>query len=336
MTTSAQLKALFESHLEHDNERFITYGMQIAAHEAKVGHSKLAQELRGLIDTARKKRDYAEAGNAIPLVQPQGELARLLSATYPKNRLSEMILSPDIANRLDRVIDEQRHIEQITAYGLEPRRKFLLIGPPGTGKTLTAFALAGELHLPLFIIRLESIITKFMGETSAKLRIVFDALQKHRGIYLFDEFDSIGAMRAAVNDVGEIRRVLNSFLQFIDHDCSNSMILAATNYPAMLDYALFRRFDDVIEYTLPERKQAIALIKNKLTGFILPDMDFVFLSKHAEGLSFAEISRACEDAIKEKIISSKEFVTLKAVSRMLDERKKYHSRITSTYDTKRV
>ncbi len=336
MATSAQLKALFESYIEHDDERFITYGMQIAAHEAKLGHGKFAQELRQLIDAARKKRDSAPEGKAVPLVQPQGELARLLSASYPKTRLSEMILADDISARLDRVIKEQRHIEQITAHGLEPRRKFLLIGPPGTGKTMTAFALAGELHLPLFVIRLESIITKFMGETAAKLRIVFDALQKHRGIYLFDEFDSIGAMRAAGNDVGEIRRILNSFLQFIDHDCSNSMILAATNHPQMLDYALFRRFDDVIEYSLPDAKQIRQLIENRLAGFSEDGINYADLAKRADGLSFAEITRACEDAIKEKIIMRKEVVGAKAVARMLDERKKYHSRMTSTYDTGRA
>jgi SpoVK/Ycf46/Vps4 family AAA+-type ATPase len=331
MATSAQLKALFESYLEHNDERFITYGMQIAAHEAKLGHGKFAQELRQLIDAARKKRDSVETGKSVPLIQPQGELARVLSASYPKNRLSEMILADDVAARLDRVIKEQRHIEQITAHGLEPRRKFLLIGPPGTGKTLTAFALAGELRLPLFVIRLESIITKFMGETSAKLRLVFDALQKYRGIYLFDEFDSIGAMRAAVNDVGEIRRVLNSFLQFIDNDCSNSMILAATNHPDMLDYALFRRFDDVIEYSLPDNKQIIALIQNILAGFVESTFNYIACAKHAAGLSFAEITRACEDAIKEKIITRKETIIASAVERMLDERKKYHSRITSNY-----
>ncbi|NLP00917.1 MAG: ATP-binding protein, partial [Fibrobacter sp.] len=183
---------------------------------------------------------------------------------------------------------------------------------------------------------LESIITKFMGETAAKLRIVFDALQKHRGIYLFDEFDSIGAMRAAGNDVGEIRRILNSFLQFIDHDCSNSMILAATNHPQMLDYALFRRFDDVIEYSLPDAKQIRQLIENRLAGFSEDGINYADLAKRADGLSFAEITRACEDAIKEKIIMRKEVVGAKAVARMLDERKKYHSSMTSTYDTGRA
>jgi SpoVK/Ycf46/Vps4 family AAA+-type ATPase len=336
MATSAQLKALFESYSKQDDERFITYGMQIAAHEAKLGHGKFARELRQLIDTARKRRDSVDSGNAVPLVQPQGELARLLSASYPKTRLSEMIFSEDISLRLDRIIKEQRHIEEISAHGLEPRRKFLLIGPPGTGKTMTAFALAGELRLPLFVIRLESIITKFMGETSAKLRLVFDALQKHRGIYLFDEFDSIGAMRAAGNDVGEIRRILNSFLQFIDHDSSNSMILAATNHPQMLDYALFRRFDDVIEYALPDTKQSKQLIENRLVGFTENRINYTPLAKHAEGLSFAEITRACDDAIKEKIIMQKSAIELDSIIRMLDERKMYHSRMTSTYNNGHV
>jgi SpoVK/Ycf46/Vps4 family AAA+-type ATPase len=328
MATSSQIKALFESYLERDDERFQTYAMQIAAHEARLGHGKLAQELRELLDNARKKQTRADLiSKTIPLVQPQGELARLLSASYPTTRLSEMILSDEIASHFDRIINELRHIEQIAAHGLLPRRKFLLIGPPGTGKTMTAFALAGELHLPLFVIRLESIITKFMGETSAKLRIVFDALQKHRGIYLFDEFDSIGAMRTAINDVGEIRRVLNSFLQFIDHDSSDSMILAATNHPQILDYALFRRFDDVIEYALPDKAQIQKLIENKLAGFAGADIDYKELAVTSDGLSFAEIARACEDAIKEMIISDKQKVTETTLARMIDQRKKYLLRI---------
>ena len=197
---------------------------------------------------------------------------------------------------------------------------------------MTAFALAGELHLPLFIIRLESIITKYMGETSAKLRMVFDSLQKHRGVYLFDEFDSIGAMRALNNDVGEIRRVLNSFLQFIDHDCSNSMILAATNHPKMLDYALFRRFDDVIEYSLPDNLQISELLKNKLAGFVAENIDYSALAKNAKDLSFAEITRACEDSIKEMIIARKKCVTEQIINQMLQERIRYHSKILNNYN----
>jgi SpoVK/Ycf46/Vps4 family AAA+-type ATPase len=336
MATSAQIRALFESYLERDDDRFQTYAMQIAAHEAKLGHGIFAQELRELLDNAKRKRNQAEiSGKTIPLVQPQGELAQLLSASYPKTRLSEMILSDEIGSHIDRIINELRHFEQIAAHGLSPRRKFLLIGPPGTGKTMTAFALAGELHLPLFVIRLESIITKFMGETSAKLRMVFDALQKHRGVYLFDEFDSLGAMRAATNDVGEIRRILNSFLQFIDHDKSESMILAATNYPQLLDYALFRRFDDVIEYTLPTKTQIQKLIQNKLAGLVGPDFDNKESATSADGLSFAEIARACEDAIKEMIISDKQEITETTLTRMIDQRKKYHSRMENTYPKQR-
>ena len=117
---------------------------------------------------------------------------------------------------------------------------------------MSASALAGELHLPLFTIVLDGLITKFMGETAAKLRLIFEAISQTRGVYLFDEFDALGSERASGNDVGEIRRVLNSFLQFLEQDQSDSLIVAATNHPKLLDRALFRRFDDVIEFALPD------------------------------------------------------------------------------------
>ena len=328
MATSAQLKALVKSYADGDDNRFYTYAMQIAAHEARAGHGKLAKELREIIDAAKQKKDKVTLSQkTLPIVRPKGELSKLLSASYPKIRLSEMILDNEVSERLNRIIKEQRQIEILQSHGLAPRRKFLLLGPPGTGKTMTASALAGELHLPLFVIRLDGVITKFMGETSAKLRLVFDAIKQHRGIYLFDEFDSIGTMRALINDVGEIRRILNSFLQFIDLDDSDSMILAATNHPDMLDYALFRRFDDVIEYNLPERENRLRLLENKLTGFCIPKLDWGKLANESKGLSYAEISRACEDSVKETIINHKKKVTQKVITRMLAERKKYHIKI---------
>lgn len=329
MATSSQIKALFESYVDHDDDRFVTYALQIAAHEAKLGHGNFAKELKEILDLAQKKRSkFDYLASPTPLIQPKGDLAQLFSASYPKTHLSEMILSDEVSSHLNRIIEEQSHIEQIKAHGLGPRRKMLLVGPPGTGKTMTAFALAGELQLPLFVIRIESIITKFMGETAAKLRSVFDALQKHRGVYLFDEFDSIGAMRTATNDVGEIRRVLNSFLQFIDGDDSNSMILAATNHPQILDYALFRRFDDVIEYSLPNNKQIAKLLENRLVGFSNSTIKYDKLASCAQGLSYAEITRACEDAIKEKIVTKRDSVTGSMLERMLAERKKYISRVS--------
>ncbi len=165
------------------------------------------------------------------------------------------MLSPGTKRKLDRVIREHKAIQVIRSSGLAPRRKLLLSGKPGTGKTLTASALAGELGLPLFVVRLDGLITKFMGETAAKLRLVFETLTQTRGVYLFDEFDSIGSARGLTNDVGEIRRVVNSFLQMVEQDHSDSLVIAATNHVGILDHALFRRFDDVIEYELPDKSR---------------------------------------------------------------------------------
>lgn len=162
-----------------------------------------------------------------------------------------MVLPKETEMRLGRVILEHRKRNELFLYQLLPRRKLLLIGPPGIGKSMTAQALAGDLHLSLFTVTLEGVISKYMGETAAKLRLIFDAADAMPGVYFFDEFDAIGAKRTSVNDVGEIRRVLNSFLQFLENDKSESLIVAATNHPNLLDPALFRRFDDVIEYSLP-------------------------------------------------------------------------------------
>ena len=186
------------------------------------------------------------------MVRPRGEVADC-QVTYPKTRLNDLVLAPRTRKVLERVIREHKTIRDIRAHGLAPRKKLLLVGPPGTGKTMTASAIAGELALPLFTVRLNQLITRYMGETAAKLRLVFDAIAQTRAVYLFDEFDSIGSERGLSNDVGEIRRVVNSFLQMVEHDTSDSLIIAATNHPKILDGALFRRFDDIIRYIFPRQ-----------------------------------------------------------------------------------
>jgi SpoVK/Ycf46/Vps4 family AAA+-type ATPase len=336
MASADQLKALLKSHIEGDEGRFFSIAMQVAAHEAKLGHGKLAEELRDLIDAAKSHgRSTAFQDNLIPISKPRGELSGLLTVSYPKARLSDMILEDTVAVKLQRTVKEQRLYSRLQEHGLSPRRKLLLVGPPGTGKTMTAAVLAGELGIPLFLVRLDTLITKFMGETAAKLRQVFDAVGTVRGIYFFDEFDAIGSQRGLANDVGEIRRVLNSFLQMIEQDQSNSVIIAATNHPEILDYALFRRFDDVVEYGLPDQARIMAMLKSRLAGFRPSKSIWKNAAEHALGLSYADIARAADEAIKNAVIHEQASITVTDLVQTLVERKQMSARLAGNKENGR-
>jgi SpoVK/Ycf46/Vps4 family AAA+-type ATPase len=166
---------------------------------------------------------------------PRGDLAEFLFASYPSERLNSVILPQLIGEELAHIVFETRMREKLEEKGLKPRRRILLSGPPGTGKTMSAHSLAGELQFPLFSVMLHGLITKFMGETAQKLKLVFDAIKSTRGVYLFDEIDALAATRGDGNDVGEARRVLNSFLQFLDEDTGPSIVIATTNLAEILD-----------------------------------------------------------------------------------------------------
>lgn len=320
MANSDQLKALLRSHAEGDNRHFYSVAMQMAAHEAKQGHGKLAEELRELIDAAKTRHNASGTDGAIPIARPKGELAGLLNVSYPSRRLKDMVLSEPLQQSLERVLKEQRHLSKLRSHGLHPRRKLLLVGPSGTGKTMTASALAGELGIPLFVVRLDALITKYMGETAAKLRQVFDAMTSTRGVYFFDEFDAIGSQRGMANDVGEIRRILNSFLLMIEQDESNSVIVAATNHPDILDEALFRRFDDMVEYQVPSKEEAQALLRMRLAVYVKSKKDLTDLAIQSTGLSHAEIARAIDDAIKEAVMHDQVIIPAEALRLLLQQR----------------
>jgi SpoVK/Ycf46/Vps4 family AAA+-type ATPase len=327
MASADQIKALLRSHQQGDDEHFYAVAMQLAAHQAKLGHGKLAEELRAIIDDAKSRRSVqGMTRKPVAINRPRGELAGLLQVTYPQSRLGDMVLDEATAERLRRILKEQRNFAKIRQHGLVPRRKLLLVGPPGTGKTMTAAALAGELGIPLFLVRLDALITKFMGETAAKLRQIFGAISEVRGVYFFDEFDAIGSHRGSMNDVGEMRRVLNSFLQMIEQDASSSVIVAATNHPEILDYALFRRFDDVVEYSLPQREQIISVLKSKLSFFENPKLCWAHLAEVAEGLSYAEITRVAEEAVKDAIIHDRTKITEAELDRIFGERQAVRAR----------
>lgn len=320
MTAAKHLIALLRSHIAGDDEQFLTVALQVAAHEARQGHGKLAIQLRELVDEARS-RNSAVLKRPVPLAQPKGDLAALLSASYSDTRLASMVLAEELEQRLRRIVVEQRQVHRLREHGLSARRKILLIGPPGSGKTMTAAALAGELGLPLFTVLFESLITRFMGETAAKLRLVFDAMQAARGVYFFDEFDAIGARRGERNDVGEIRRVLNSFLQFLEKDESEGLIVAATNHPELLDPALFRRFDDVIHYGLPSPEISVRILQTRLSTFKTSGVDWKGAAADAEGLSQAEIARAADEAAKRAVLADRKSVTGEDLKLAIAERK---------------
>jgi len=308
MAAAEHIKNLIKFFGDGDDDRFYSVALQIAASEAKKGHTAIAQELKLLIEKAKKNREYQflDRNKTIPILQPKRELKELIDVFQPQIKLKDMILAPEVKDSLNRVIQEQQNWDTLQKYNLRPRRKLLLIGPPGCGKTMTAQAIAGELRIPVFIVRLDGIVSKYMGESIAKLRLIFDAMPENRGVYLFDEFDSIGSHRNQGQDLGEIKRILNSFLINIEKDQSNSIIIAATNMPEMLDKALFRRFDDVINYPLPAQQEIEATLIKNLQGFSFEHkVNWSEISKNALGLNYSEITSACEDALKEMILSSK-------------------------------
>jgi SpoVK/Ycf46/Vps4 family AAA+-type ATPase len=186
---------------------------------------------------------------------------------------------------------------------------------------MTAHVLAKELHLTLHTIQMDRLLTKFMGESSAKLRLVFEMIQRECGAYLFDEFDAIGGERASDSDVGEMRRVLNAFLQLIDQDRSDSLIIAATNIPKLLDRALSRRFNDVLRYEVPQPADRKRLIANVLGCFLAQRFTWKQVIEQSEGLSHAEIDHACRDAIKDAILSEQSKVTAAKLLPILEERR---------------
>lgn len=321
MASGDQIKALLRAFREQDQEQVLSLALQIAANEAKAGHGKLASDLRAFVNEVKASTGFIKPVQPVAINQPRGELADLISVAYPHIRLVDLVMRHELRHQLEKVLREQRESARIREIGLVPRHKLMLVGPPGTGKTLSASALAGELRLPLFTVRLDGLFTRYMGETAVKLNLIFESIAQVRGVYLFDEFDALGSQRGMQNDVGEIRRVLNSFLQLIEKEKSQSLLIAATNHPQILDEALFRRFDDIIHYELPSPELAVELIKSKLSIFIKHDFNWDEIANKVKGLSYADLTRISEDTIKDAIIHFQKDLMTSDVLRAIQERK---------------
>jgi len=327
--STKQIVALLNSHVDGDEEQFLSIALQIAAAEARLGQTENAERLKKLV---QKARDRSAAGQpkgqaAIPLARPRGELQGLVESSYPKTKLDSMVLADNVRRRLTRIVRQQADRATLRAHGQVPATHVLLVGPAGTGKTMTAAALAGELNLPLFTVRLEALFSRFFGETAGKLRLLFDQIAQTRAVYLLDEFDAIGAQRGDPNDVGEIRRVLNSVLAFMEEpNSTDSLVMAATNHSEILDKALARRFDEVVEYTVPDIDAAKLLLERRLGKFKPQARNWSKLAPLVAGLSQAELVRAADAVVKDVILEGGSKVTVEALGAALADRQAFRGR----------
>lgn len=320
MSNTKAILALLRSRAEGDDDAFYSIALQIAAAEARQGRRTTAEELRQEIDKARAQNSRG-ASVPIPFANPRGSLEGLLEMREARYKFKDVVLNERLIGRFEDVLRQQRRRDWLREHAKIPSRRLLFVGPPGSGKTMSAEAVAGELHLPLFIIRLEGLITRYMGETAAKLRLIFDETAKRRGVYLFDEFDAVGGQRTAVNDVAEMRRVLNSFLQFMEEgNSTDSIIICSTNHPSLLDRALLRRYDQVLEFDSPTSAQIKQLISTNIVPMQVAKPDWRAIVQSAEGLSQSEIVRAADDAVKMAILDERKSVSTNDIVSRLQER----------------
>ena len=297
MATADQILSLIRNHLNNDDTQFRKVALQISAVEARSGHAIVARTIQELLN--QKKTSLG----TVRLVSKNKDIDDLLLQVDTYDDMTSLVLNQELKEKLDRVIKEYLKKETLSKYGLANRRKLLLYGASGTGKTMTASALAKEFNLPFFVVRTEKVVTKFMGETGQKLGRIFDFINEVPALYLFDEFDAIGSQRGMDNEVGEQRRILNTFLQLLERDDSDSFIIAATNSIESIDKAMFRRFDDVIEYKLPDREQRLALLREYL--YTAKDLDFSSAEPLFDGMSHAEIKMVCSDIFKESLLNDR-------------------------------
>ena len=330
VSNAKQILAMLRSRAEGDEDAFFSIALQVAAAEARQGRRETAQEMREEINKARAR--YSR-GASVPIAfaTPRGNLEGLLEMRAARFKLKDVILDERLLARFSDILRQQRKRDWLREYGKVPNRRILFIGPPGSGKTMSAEALAGELSLPLFIIRLEGLITRYMGETAAKLRLVFDETARRRGVYLFDEFDAVGGQRTATNDVAEMRRVLNSFLQFMEEPTStDSVIICSTNHPSLLDRALLRRYDQVLEFDTPTADQIKQLIVSNVGPMKLVRPTWNKIIDAAEGLSQSEVVRAADDAVKTAILDERKELTTENILERLHERRSMRTAFLDT------
>ncbi len=308
------IENLIVAHCSGEESAFKDAVERLAFDEEKKGNVLLAGKIRKAYALKRKtsknipemgastfSSQSASLGNTTP--RDKDSLLELYEIVNPELKLKDVILPESQRNIIEKVINEQRNAEELINHGMEPVNRMLLCGPPGCGKTMTAYALGHELNLPIAYVRLDGLVSSYLGQTSTNLRKVFDSVRNQRIILFLDEFDAIAKKRDDSNELGELKRVVTTLLQNFDNMPSNVFLVAATNHEQLLDPAIWRRFNVTITLDLPNEKQRYSLIEKWLNEYSVDEkLDIETIAKISGGLNGAELKELCSAAAKHYLI----------------------------------
>lgn len=299
------LKRMIKSHHARDDESFADAVQQVIAAERRQGHARIADDLEQALGSAGQSSTRGRTeGLATVRELPRSRADELpfVETSASDRTLDHIVLAEETAAHVTRFLKEYGHRARLAAHGLAPARKLLFHGPPGNGKTLCAEVIAGELGLPLHYVRFDALIASYLGETAGNLRKVFDLAKRRAGVLFFDEVDAIARTRDERDDVGELKRVVNSFLQMLDGDASVGPVIAATNHERSLDDAIWRRFDDVIYFPTPDRAQLKEYLSRRLRVVERRDVSIDEAAKRCDGLCLSDVARITTDALKTMVL----------------------------------
>lgn len=305
MARADLLKKLFSSFNNNDRELFTKTAHEIIADERKKNHSILADDLEMVLNGAKKHYRHSMTTMKTVVAQNTDKEARLVEIVYPDKYFDDVILPQEKVLQLEEVIREFQNWDILISNGVAPINKLLFYGPPGCGKTLCASILAAEIGVPLMYVRFDALVSSYLGETASNIRKVFDLAKNDSFVILFDEFDAIGRSRNDTTEHGEIKRVVNTFLQQLDNFKGRSIIIAATNFEQSLDYAIWRRFDDTIRFDLPSNDEKIKLFALRLKQFNGPTHAFETFLGATEKFSHADVENICKTIMRKCILAGK-------------------------------
>lgn len=292
----------------------------IIAEERAKQHHVLADRLAKVLTSFIQERNgngNREALNYKTKVQD------FFNEKIPEWRLEDLVLQPETKEVILEFIEEHRRVDLLRSFGLEPRHTAVLMGPPGNGKTTLAECVAESLGLPFFVIRYESVIGSYLGETAARLRKIFEYLRTFACVVFFDEFDVVGKERGDENETGEIKRVVSSLLMQMDDLPSHTIIFAATNHPELLDRGVWRRFDLKLCLPSPTQKSVEEYLKQlcERSKFKLP-LNGREISKRMGKVSYAEVEQFYLNLLRRTVLQGQDKISRKTLDEQLTTFKK--------------